>query len=118
MTTIYCLCDDETIYYVGRTVDVKRRRREHALKRLPGCAADLIPAKVVWRMEILEVVDPTDAVMAERFYCEYLEPTLNKRLPGRDAREYNRVWQQKNKDKVNAKAQRYRDKKRLSQTSE
>jgi predicted GIY-YIG superfamily endonuclease len=115
MTTIYCLCDDETIYYVGQTVDMKKRYIQHQNKHDRGVGADLIPAGAIWRMEHLETVDTTDAVMAERFYCEYLEPTLNKQLPGRSKAEYTKLWQQSNPDKFKASKQRWLEKNRDKQ---
>jgi hypothetical protein len=58
-------------------------------------------------MEILEEVATDDAADAERFYCEYLEPTLNKCVPGRSHAEYVKAWQQKNKEKCKEKALRW-----------
>lgn len=71
---IYCLVDprDNSIFYVGKTVDPKRRLRHH-LKYQKGFPKskyieDLLSIDVTPRMEILEVVSSENWEERERYY--------------------------------------------------
>jgi hypothetical protein len=60
----------------------------------------LIPDEVKWSFIVLEVVKVEDASAAEKFYYDYLEPRLNKQVPGRTHVESKAAYHAAHPEKV------------------
>jgi hypothetical protein len=96
---IYCLASEDTIWYVGKTNHWEERERAHRNKSAKTCAADAIPDGTIWEMIRLDEVADEDGADAERFYYEYLEPLVNKNVPGRSRPEGKKEWEAQNRQK-------------------
>ena len=81
-TTIYCLACDDVIWYVGRSRLPKARESYHRGKYV-SYGSTLIPDDAIWSFIVLELVEDDQAVYAEKFYYDFLQPRLNKNMPGR-----------------------------------
>jgi len=99
MITIYCLASEDTIWYVGSTNNCKLRLSRHN-SPYNDCGSKDIPEGVEWKMIALEEVEEHIRYDAERFYYEWLEPKLNRKVPGRTDTEYNQLYYQENKDRI------------------
>ena len=97
-TTIYCLACDDIVWYVGRTRKPEARESFHKGK-YASYGSSLIPDGVKWKFIILEVVNVEDAPGAEKFYYDYLQPRLNKQVPGRTNTESKAAWIAANYDR-------------------
>jgi len=97
MITIYCLASEDTIWYVGSTKDCKERLRYHKRPN-NNCSSKDIPEDVEWKFIALEEVEEDIRYDAERFYYEWLEPKLNRKVPGRTDAEKNRDFRINNPD--------------------
>jgi len=98
MVYIYCLACEDTIWYVGSTLYPKKRLKNHRSGNA-GCNSKHIPKGIDYKMIILEECIEEDRKNYERFYIEYLEPALNKMMPGRDDAEAQHVYYLKNKER-------------------
>lgn len=90
MSFIYALVSSDTIWYVGSTKNIKARLAYHRGKYSKGIGSDLIPDSIHWDLVVLEKVDIINRYDAERFYCDFLMPKINKNVPGRTRKERNR----------------------------
>ena len=89
MVFIYCLACPDTVWYVGKTKNPKARERHHRdPNENKGVGASLIPSHITWELIVLDEVDDNLGADAERFYYEFLNPILNKLVPGRNKAEY------------------------------
>ena len=98
-TTIYCLACDDVVWYVGRTRHPYNREHHHKGK-YASYGSSLIPDGVKWSFIILEVVKIEDAPGAEKFYYDYLQPRVNKHVPGRSLVESKAAWRAAHPEKV------------------
>jgi hypothetical protein len=108
METIYCLACPETVWYVGRTTDCVRREHQHRCSNNTSSSKH-IPKDISWNLIPLETVSYIDAVDAERFYIEFLEPRLNERIPRGSREETCKAYYQNNKDKCKESTCRWRE---------
>ena len=99
MITIYCLASEDTVWYVGSTNNCRLRENKHR-SLSSNCGSKDIPEGVKWNFIALEEVDEEIRTQAERFYYEWLEPKLNRKVPGRTDTEYNQLYYQENKDRI------------------
>ena len=87
MPFIYCLASEDEVLYVGRTNDLKKREHNHRSK-YNSSYSRFIPKNIIWKFICLEEVAEEDAFHAEGFYYHYLQPTYNKKVPGRTRVEF------------------------------
>jgi len=114
MAYIYCIYCPETIWYIGSTIDFKRRERQHRIKNNKNIASDIIPDEIEWKMIILEEVEIDQRYQAEGFYIDWLSPTLNKRHPGRTSKQAKEIYWRKHQEYYNEKRRQRRAKLRAS----
>ena len=111
MYSIYALVSEDTIWYVGKTIDPKNRLRQHKSGKDLHCRSRLIPKTIAWDMIILEDgISKENSTDYERFYMEFLEPTLNCQIPGLTRAETCALWEKKNPEKCRAKRKQLYDK--------
>lgn len=113
---IYGLFTDQLCWYVGRTIDLKRREWQHKRGTIPNNGGSLIPSLYDWDMRVLE---ETEDKNRERLWIETLTPLLNHKVPCRTTsesmratdkkrRELRRVWERERYNSNEAYRQRKR----------
>ena len=104
-TIIYkIVCKDINIKdcYVGSTTDFVRRKSEHKKKSKKSniYIYEFIRENGNWEnWEMIEIekynaVDKLDALKKERYFLEELKATLNKKIPSRTKKEYDKEWKE------------------------
>ena len=121
-TIIYkIVCKDITVkdVYVGHTTNFTKRKAVHKsnCNNITSKGYNLYVYEIIrlnggwFNWDIIEIVkypcnDTHDALKQERYYIEYLQATLNKKMPTRTIEEYKDT----NKDKIKEQSKEYRDK--------
>jgi len=111
---VYKLEYESLVLYVGRTVDMKRRYREHCRRR--GGGSSEIPADMAWSMILLEECEDALGVTREQNYYDTLKPLYNRNRPGQTDSEYKRAHPEKSREycrKYDAANREARNAKRL-----
>jgi len=118
-------CKDINIkeIYVGSTCNFNRRRNGHKsmCKSEKGRYYNLSVYQYIrnnggwdnWDMIMIEQFsceDKRQLEKRERFWLETLGATLNKQMPTRTKREYEKQYREKNKEKISEKSIEYREK--------
>ena len=102
-TVIYkisCVDPSITDIYVGSTTNIKKRLASHKTNSIASnyTLYQFIRDNKGWsnfRMDILEVypcLSRSEATQRERFYVESLHATLNKNIPSRSTREFQKYY--------------------------
>lgn len=91
-TKIYALVSGDSILYIGKTNNLKRRERFHRSKYLNSTGSKNIPGDLIWTMKLLETVSDDMGYIRERYYYDTLKPIYNIYKPG------NYIMQRLNKD--------------------
>lgn len=123
-TVIYkIVCNDLNIkdLYVGHTTDFRKRKNVHKKdsKNLNYKVYQFIRDNGNWEnwsmilIEKFPCADKLEALQRERFWCEKLNATLNTCLPGRQQKESDKAYYERNKDKVLQHKKEYRQKNRI-----
>ena len=107
MISIYCLACPDTIWYVGSTNNQRKRFINHRRKQDKDVGSDLIPDGVIWELIVLEEVEDDQRYLAERFYYEWLEPKLNKVIPGRSRKESADIYRASHKEQQKILSKRW-----------
>ena len=85
MPFIYALIDSGLVLYVGKTIDIKERERQHRGGRDSSGSRD-IPKYFDWVMIQLEECDIW--THRERFWYDKLNPLYNRCRPGTTAKQW------------------------------
>ena len=85
MPFIYALIDSGLVLYVGKTIDIKERERQHRGGRDSSGSRD-IPKYFDWVMIQLEECDIL--THRERFWYDKLNPLYNRCRPGTTAKQW------------------------------
>jgi hypothetical protein len=104
MVKIYGLFTDELCWYVGSTIDVKARERQHRSRRNRGRGADLIPLEYAWQFRVLEDCPLEARLQRERHWYDTLHPLYNQQVPGRTKKESDAAWHAANREQENERS--------------
>jgi hypothetical protein len=134
-TIIYkIVCKDITVkeVYVGHTTNFTKRKYHHksncvcvSSKKYNFYVYEIIRLNGGWEnWDMIEIEkfscnDTQEALKQERYYVEYLQATLNKRMPSRTLEEYKKTnideikerqkeYKINNKDKIKKQSKEYR----------
>jgi hypothetical protein len=78
MVKIYELVDEDGgCLYVGHTINVGQRRRDHENRSPSGCGSRNIPDDIRWKMNIIEECAYDDRLKREAYWIHLKNPLYN-----------------------------------------